>query len=59
LDVHGVENDVRQIEMRTTEPLVPEPSSFEVEIATDKLKRYKLPGIDQIPAELMQAEGNT
>jgi hypothetical protein len=34
-------NDVWQTEMHTTEPLVPEPSFFNVEIATEKLKRYK------------------
>jgi hypothetical protein len=51
-------NDVRQTEIHTTEPLVPEPSSSEVEIAIEKLKRYKSPGIDQIPAELIQAGGN-
>jgi len=36
-----VVNDVRQTEMHTAEPLVPEPSPFEVEIAIDQLKRYK------------------
>jgi hypothetical protein len=40
-------------------PLVPESSSFEIEIAIEKLKRYKSPGIDQIPAELIQAVENT
>jgi hypothetical protein len=30
---------------------------FEVEIALAKLKRYKSPGSDQIPAELIQAGG--
>jgi hypothetical protein len=39
--------------MPTAEPLVPEPSSFEVEIGTEKLKRYKSPGTDQIPAEII------
>jgi hypothetical protein len=29
---------------------VPEPSSIEVEIAIEMLKRYKSPGTDQIPA---------
>jgi hypothetical protein len=48
-------NDVRQIEIHTAEPLVPDPSPFEVEIAIAKLKRYKSPGSDQIPAELIQA----
>jgi hypothetical protein len=51
LNVHGV-NDVWQTEIHTAEPLVPEPSSSEVEIAIEKLKRYKSPGIDQIPAEV-------
>jgi hypothetical protein len=39
------------------ESLVPDPSSFEVEISVGKLKRYKSPGGDQIPAELIQARG--
>jgi hypothetical protein len=58
LNVHGV-NDVRQTEIYTAEPLEPEPSPCEVEIAIEKLKRYKSPGTDQIPAELIQAEENT
>jgi hypothetical protein len=44
LNVHGV-NDVRQTEVHTAEPLVPEPSAFEVEMAIEKLKRHKSPGI--------------
>jgi hypothetical protein len=39
------------------ERLVPDPSPFEVEIAIAKLKMYKSPGSDQIPAELIQAGG--
>jgi len=58
LNVHGV-NDVRQTEIHTAEPLVPESSSFEVEIAIEKLKSYKSPGIDEILAELIQIGGNT
>jgi hypothetical protein len=50
-------SDVRQIEIHTAEPLVPEPSPFEVEIAIAKLKKYKLPGSNQIPAELIQGGG--
>jgi hypothetical protein len=53
LNVHQV-NDVRQTEIHKAEPLVPEPSSSEVEIAVEKLKRYKSPRIDQIPAEMIQ-----
>jgi hypothetical protein len=50
-------SDVRQIELHTAEPLVPGPSSLEVEIAIAKLKKYKSPGSDQIPAELIQTGG--
>jgi hypothetical protein len=35
LNVHWV-NDVRQTEIHTAEPLVPEPSSSEVEIASSR-----------------------
>jgi hypothetical protein len=49
----------RQTEMHTAEPFVPEPSTSEVEVAIGKLKRYKAPGVDQIPAELIQAGGET
>jgi hypothetical protein len=56
LNVHEV-NDVRHTEINTAEPLVPEPSSSEVEIAIENLKSYKLPGIDQIPAEVIQVVG--
>ena len=37
LNVHGAK-DVRQEEIHTAEPLVPEPSAFEVELAIEKLK---------------------
>jgi hypothetical protein len=47
--VQGV-SVVRQTEIYTVESLVPEPSTFEVEMAIENLKRHKLPGIDQIPA---------
>jgi hypothetical protein len=40
LNVCGV-NDVRQAEMCIAQPLVPEPRRFKVEIATEKLQRYK------------------
>jgi hypothetical protein len=56
LKVHGA-GGVRQTEMHTAKPLVPEPSVSEVEVAIGKLKRYKSPGADQIPAELIQAGG--
>jgi hypothetical protein len=54
LNVHDV-RDVRQIEMHTAEPLVPGPSHLEVDISIAKLKKYKSPGSDKIPAELYQA----
>ena len=38
---------------------MPEPSAFEVEMAIEKLKSHKSPGIDQIPAELIKAGGRT
>jgi hypothetical protein len=44
-NVHGV-NDVRQTEIHIAEPLVPEPSAFEFELAIEKLKSHKSPGID-------------
>ena len=58
MNVHGV-NDVRQTEIHTAEPLVPESSAFEVELANEKVKSYISPGIDQIPADLIKAGGKT
>src|SRR5215469_4596056 len=58
LNIHKL-NDVRQAEIHTVEPLVPEPSAFEVELAIEELKNHKSPGIDQIPAELIKAGGRT
>jgi hypothetical protein len=37
---------------------VPEPSAADVEITIRKLKKYKAPCSDQIPAELIQAGGD-
>jgi len=56
LNVHEV-NNVRQREIHTAEPLVPDPSAPEVELAIEKLKSHKLPGIDQIPAEVVKTVG--
>ena len=53
-NVHGIK-DLRQAQIHTAEPLVPEPSASEVELAIDNLKSHKSPGIDQIPAELIKA----
>ena len=52
--MHGVK-DVGQAEIHTAEPLVPEPSASEFELAIDKLKSHKFPGIHQIPAELIKS----
>ena len=45
LNVHRV-IDVRQTEIHAAEPLVPKPSGFEFELAIEKLKSHKSPGID-------------
>jgi len=58
LNIHGI-NDVRQTEIHTAEPPVPELRAFEVELAIEKLKSHKSPGIDYIPAELIKAGGRT
>ena len=50
-------SDVKQREINTTEPLLPEPSTFELERTIEKLKRQKSPSIDQIPTELIKAGG--
>jgi len=41
LNVHEVK-DVRQAEIHTVEPLVPDPSAFEVELAIEKLKKSQI-----------------
>jgi hypothetical protein len=38
---------------------VPEPSASKFEMAIEKIKRHKSPGIDQIPAELIKVGGRT
>jgi len=48
-NVHGF-NNVWQTETHTAEPLVPEPSAFQVELATEKLKSHRSPGTAQIPS---------
>jgi hypothetical protein len=44
-------------EIHTKEPLVSQPSDFDVEMAIEKQKRHKFPGVDQIQAEYIQAGG--
>jgi hypothetical protein len=51
LNIYGV-NDVRKTEIHTGEPLFSDPSAFEFELAIEKLKSHKSPGIDQLPAVL-------
>jgi hypothetical protein len=58
LNVH-IFSYVRQIEIHTTEPLVPGPSHLEVKISIAKMKKYKSQGSVQILAELYQAGGET
>jgi hypothetical protein len=58
LNIHGF-HDVRQMDIHTAVPLVPEPSLVEVEIAFGNLKSYKSPGTDQIPAGSIKAGGKT
>jgi hypothetical protein len=58
LNVHRA-SDVRQIEIQTAEALKPDPRPSEVEIAIAKLKGFKSPGSDQIPAERAQQCGTT
>ena len=54
LSVHGV-NDVRQTQIHT----VLELSAYEIQMATEKLKGQKSPGIDQISAEMLRTGGRT
>ena len=58
LNVQGI-HDVMQTEIQTAQPLMPQPSAFEVDMAIEKLKRHKSSGIDQIPAEFIKAGGRT
>jgi hypothetical protein len=51
-NVHGVK-DIGQTEIHTAEPLVPELSASEVELAIEKLKNHKSQDSGQIPAELI------
>jgi hypothetical protein len=58
LNVHGADDD-RQAEVHTAEPIVPEPSAFEVELAIEKPKSHKSLDTYQIQAELIKARGRT
>ena len=54
-NVHGVK-EVRQTEIHTAKPLVPEPSAAELELAIAKLKSHNSPGIDQISEDVFRTE---
>jgi len=54
LNVHEA-HDVRQPEIHTAKPLVSKVSVLTIEMASEKLKRYKPLGIDQISAETITA----
>jgi hypothetical protein len=45
---------IKQTEIQTAQPFVPEPSISEVEVVIGKLKMHMLPHADQIPVELKQ-----
>jgi hypothetical protein len=47
------------LDIHSAEPLVPEPSASEVEMAIEKQKRRTSPGVDQMPAEFIKAESRT
>jgi len=54
LNVLGV-SGVKQRDIHTVEPLVSVPNAFELEMATEKLKRHISPGTDKIPGELIKS----
>jgi hypothetical protein len=56
LYVHRIMN-VRQIEIQTADPLITDPSTFQVEMTIGNVKSCKSSGSDQISSELNQAEG--
>jgi hypothetical protein len=58
LNDHGV-GGVRETEIHTAEPFVPESCASEVEVAIGELISYNSPGFDQIPAEVIQAGAET
>jgi hypothetical protein len=46
---------IRLTEIQAAKPFVPQSSVSEVEVPIGKVKMYKSPGADPIPAELIQA----
>jgi hypothetical protein len=55
-NIHRI-SDIRQLEIHTAEPLIPDPSPFEVEIEIVRSKSYESPSNDEIPAEPIEAVG--
>jgi hypothetical protein len=54
--VYSVSDDGQiEIGVHTADSLTPDPRPFEDEIAIAKLKKYKAPHSDLIPAEMIQA----
>jgi hypothetical protein len=58
LNVHSIV-DIGQMEVHTAEPLLSDPSPFEVEIANTQMKKCTSPGTDQILAELIRTRSET
>jgi hypothetical protein len=51
-NVQGV-NEVKHTEINKAQPLVPEPSALDFELASENLKRHKSSGTDHIQTELI------
>jgi hypothetical protein len=58
LNVHSVTN-VRQTDLHRPEPLVPDSNPYQSDIATAKLKKYKLISSKQISSELIETLSKT
>jgi len=56
-NIHGA-SEVKQREIQTAEPLVSEPTAFEVEMAIEELQRHKS-STDQSPEDLIKARDRT
>jgi len=54
IDSHSILASWRNLFSQLSNVLGPEPRAFGVEMAIEKLKRHKSPGIDQIPAVLIK-----
>ena len=51
--------DPGQATIHTVDPLVHEPSAFEIELVIGKLQNHKSPVFYQIPAKFMKTDGRT